>query len=107
MACDLSVETQAGRAWDHNPLPPSPESVSVAMGKLEEGVIGTIRLGNGAEELWASGGPQRFNVWAVTGPDHFFDLLGDRDAKGSRELVVGGQTSEMPARHLVTRNQAL
>src|SRR5258708_37040798 len=91
MAFDLSVETQAGRAWDHNSLPPSPESVSVALGKLAEGVIGTIRLGNGAEELWASGGRQRFNVSAVTGADHFFDLLGDRGAKGTRGLVCGGR----------------
>jgi hypothetical protein len=107
MAFDLSLETQGGRGWDHNQLPPSPESVSVALDKLAEGVIGTIRLGHGAEELWASGGPQCFNVWAVTGPDHFFDLVGDRHAKGSRELVVGGQTSEVPARHCVTKNQAL
>src|SRR5260370_40747314 len=88
MAFDLSVETQAGRAWDHNSLPPSPESVSVALGKLAEGVIGTIRLGNGAEELWASGGRQRFNVSAGTGPGQFFDLIGDRDAKGSPELLA-------------------
>jgi hypothetical protein len=107
MAFDLSLESRANGSWSRQQLAPTAESVSAAMDKLAGGIVGTLKLNNGAEELWASGGPAWFNVWAVTGPDHFFDLIGDRQARGSRELVVGGQASEVPARHCVTKDRAL
>src|SRR5262249_29432930 len=74
---------------------------------LVGGAIGTLWLSHGGEELWASGGPELFNVWAQTGPDHFFDLLGDPDARGERWLAVGGQRAEVPARHCIIRDRLL
>jgi hypothetical protein len=106
-AFELSFETLACRTWDRERLPRTTESVSATFEKLAAGLIGTVKLTSGVEELSASGGPEWFNVWAATGPDQIFDLIGDRDAKGSRDLVVGGQTSEVPARHCRTKNQAL
>jgi hypothetical protein len=107
MSFELIFETQARGGWDRSHLPTTPESVEAALVDLGAGVIGSLVLKSGAEELWVSGGPEWFNVWAATGPDHFFDLVGDRNAKGSRQLVVGGQNSDAPARHCVTKDRAL
>lgn len=107
MAFKFTFEIASNGGWDHRQLPATPDSVSVALEELVNGVVGTLQLSSGGEELWASGGPELFNVWAQIGPDHFFDLIGDPDAKGNRELLVGGQTSEVPARHCVTKEQAL
>ena len=107
MAFDLSLEELANGGWNRQQLSPTPEGVWAALDKLAHGVVGTLKLTRGAEEMWASGGPEWFNVWAVTGPDDFFDLVGDRDARGTLWLVVGGQASEVPARHCVSKHKAL
>ena len=107
MAFDLTFEVQSNGGWDRQRLPATPESAAAAIDKLAGGAIGTLEINNGGEQLWASGGPEWFNVWAQTGPDRFFDLVGDPDAKGTRELIVGGQSSEVPARHCATKERAL
>ena len=107
MSFELSLEERADDGWNRRQLTPSPESVGAALEKLASGVVGTLKLNRRGEELWASGGPEWFNVWAVTGSDDFFDLVGDREARGTRELVVGGQVSEVPARHCVPKEKAL
>jgi hypothetical protein len=107
MMFELTFEVEKNGRWDRQQLPPTPDSVAAAMDKLASGVIGTLQLTNGSEELWVSGGREFFNVWARTGPDYFFDLIGDPQAKGTRELVVGGQISELPARHCISKDRAL
>lgn len=107
MAFKLMFEVAANGGWDREKLPATPDSVKTAIEKLASGIVGTLQLSSGSEELWASGGPELFNVWARTGPDHFFDLIGDPGAKGMRELVVGGQSSEVPARHCLSKDEAI
>src|SRR5947209_2645026 len=107
MAFQLTLEVQASGGWDRQPLAANVHSVTAAIEKLARGVVGTLQLSHGTEDLWASGGPELFSVWAQTGPDHFFDLVGDPNAKGTCELIVGGQASEVPARHCVTKEHTL
>src|SRR5438105_2284224 len=54
----------------------------------------------------ATAGADAFQVLAKLDEDAFYDLVGDRAAEGFVEVVVGGQSSELPRRHLVTKEDA-
>jgi hypothetical protein len=51
--------------------------------------------------LYVAGGPDRFNVFADLGNDQFYDLIGDPSLRGWHPLLVGGQLTTTPQRHLV------
>jgi hypothetical protein len=106
MEADLELRTDAG-GWGRSSIPASVEAIRDGLSRLSVGDIGTIHLKEGHQELWISGGPTDFSVWAVVGPDDFFDLVGDPNAIGTRDLVVGGQEVEHPLRHCVSAEEAL
>jgi len=105
MSLQFAFEVEDGSGWRHERLPAEIESVAEAVKRLANGAIGTLKLSRGGEELWASGGPNQFSVWAVTGPDNFFDLVGNPNARGSTELIIGGQRVDHPRRHSVDATQ--
>jgi hypothetical protein len=74
--------------------------------RLDGAGITILTLEEGGKLLYACGGPDRFNVFAALGDDEFYDLVGDRSLRGWDELVMGGQLTRIPRRHLVTFEDA-
>jgi hypothetical protein len=62
---------------------------------------------SGKRRLIVSASEGAFFVFAELGEDLFFNLLGDVSATEETEMVVGGQLSDVPVRHLVTKEQAV
>jgi Immunity protein Imm1 len=56
--------------------------------------------------LYVAGGPDRFNVLADLGDDQFYDMIGDPSLPGWHPLLLGGQLTVTPQRHLVSLTDA-
>jgi hypothetical protein len=58
--------------------------------------------------LGMSASEGRYMVTAQTGPDSFYDLIGDPDAEGEEEdFCIGGQAAGWPRRKLVSVEDAV
>jgi hypothetical protein len=84
------------------PVASTPDAVEAALHRLDGAGTTILTIEHDGRILYAAGGPDLFNVLAALGDDEFYDLVGDRSLRGWARLVMGGQLTRVPRRHLVT-----
>jgi len=63
---------------------------------------GIVTLEFEDQRLWISGGPSAFTVTVSFGDnERIYDLVGEGDASGEMELIIGNQRMEWPRRLVV------
>ena len=88
-------------------ITPSPETLDAALRRLRGDGTADLMLEHQGCRLCVAGGPDRFNVLADLGDDQFYDLIGDPSLRGWHPLLLGGQLTPTPQRHLVPLEDAL
>jgi hypothetical protein len=87
-------------------ITPSPEALDAALRRLRGDGTADLVLEHRDRRLYVAGGPERFNVLADLGDDQFYDMLGDPSLRGWHPLLLGGQLTPTPQRHLVSLDDA-
>jgi hypothetical protein len=83
-------------------ITPSPEALDGALRRLRGDGTADLVLEHQGRRLYVAGGPERFNVLADLGDDQFYDMIGDPSLRGWHPLLLGGQLTPTPERHLVS-----
>jgi hypothetical protein len=87
-------------------ITPSLEALDGALRRLGGDGTADLVLEHQGHRLYIAGGPERFNVLADLGDDQFYDMLGDASLRGWHPLLLGGQLTPIPQRHLVSLEDA-
>jgi hypothetical protein len=87
-------------------ITPSPEALDGALRRLRGDGTADLILEHQGRRLYVAGGPERFNVLADLGDDQFYDMIGDPSLRGWHPLLLGGQLTPTPQRHLVSLDDA-
>jgi Immunity protein Imm1 len=87
-------------------MTPSPEALDGALRRLRGDGTADLILEHQGRRLYVAGGPERFNVLADLGDDQFYDMIGDPSLRGWHPLLLGGQLTPTPQRHLVGLDDA-
>jgi hypothetical protein len=87
-------------------ITPSPEALDGALGRLRGDGTADLVLEHQGRRLYVAGGPERFNVLVDLGDDQFYDMIGDLSLRGWHPLLLGGQLTPTPQRHLVSLDDA-
>jgi Immunity protein Imm1 len=87
-------------------MTPSPEALDGALRRLLGDGTADLILEHQGRRLYVAGGPERFNVLADLGDDQFYDMIGDPSLRGWHPLLLGGQLTPTPQRHLVGLDDA-
>ena len=82
-------------------ITPSPEALDGALRRLRGDGTADLVLEHQGRRLYVAGGPERFNVLADLGDDQFYDMIGDPLLRGWHPLLLGGQLTPIPERHLM------
>jgi Immunity protein Imm1 len=87
-------------------ITPSPEALDGALRRLRGDGTADLVLEHQGRRLYVAGGPEQFNVLADLGDDEFYDMIGDPSLRGWHPLLLGGQLTPTPQRHLVSLDDA-
>jgi hypothetical protein len=87
-------------------ITPSPEALDGALRRLRGDGTADLVLEHQGCRLCVAGGPEQFNVLADLGDDQFYDMIGNPLLRGWHPLLVGGQLTPTPQRHLVSLDDA-
>jgi hypothetical protein len=102
----FNPHSQSGEDVQSVTITPSPEALDAALRRLPGDGTADLVLEHEGRRLYVAGGPERFNVLADLGDDQFYDMLGDPSLRGWHPLLLGGQLTTTPQRHLVSLDDA-
>ena len=80
--------------------------VEAAVTSLQNAWSATLTLRSDSQELRVSASSGAFAVF-LSEDDGYFDFVGDREVRGEREFVHGGQAAPHPCRQVVRMEDAL
>lgn len=103
---DPNPDTPSGEEVHEQYIEPQPEPLVSALRQLDGDHISSLLLEQSGHRIFIGGGPRSFNVLAQLGEDEFYDLVGDPSLHGFDSLVIGGQLTPVPLRHLVSFQDA-
>jgi len=102
----FNPHSQSGEDVQSVTITPSPEALDAALRRLRGDGTADLVLEHEGRRLYVAGGLERFNVLADLGDDQFYDMLGDPSLRGWHPLLLGGQLTPTPQRHLVSLDDA-
>jgi threonine dehydratase len=102
----LVVHQPRGTGYEDSELAPDQAGLDAAFELLAAASGSTLAVEVGDRSLLVGADHDRFIATAQLAEDAFYELVGDPAAGGLVDFPVGGQASDHPARHIVTREDA-